>query len=94
MVYLKHTAMVFADGNKCVTEVAGGKYMQIFSQEDRAVAEPHQLSGHCEVDSRGVARPTNFIQSSEDLSVLVCCTDALQLYSLQSAIQVLVLPIY
>lgn len=80
-------SMYILDGTKCVTEVAGGKYMQFFSPEDRAVVEPGQLSSHCEGDSEGVARSTNFIQSSEDLSILICCTDALQLYSLQSAIQ-------
>lgn len=81
--------MVIAEGNKCITEVSGGKSQRFWSQENKEKAEPAQVSGYSEGKSDGVDQSTDFVQSSTDLLILLCCTDALLLCSLNSVIQVL-----
>ncbi|KMT18191.1 hypothetical protein BVRB_2g023630 isoform B [Beta vulgaris subsp. vulgaris] len=80
-------SMYILEGNKCITEVSGGKSQRFWSQENKEKAEPAQVSGYSEGKSDGVDQSTDFVQSSTDLLILLCCTDALLLCSLNSVIQ-------
>lgn len=80
-------SLYILDGTKCITEVSSGECLEFSSQEDKEQAEPAQVSGQCEANSDGVDRSTEFVQSSTDLQILLCCTNVLLLYSLKSVIQ-------
>lgn len=86
--------MVIAEGTKCIADVSGGVHLQMLSRENKEKAEPAQVSSHCEDNFDGVDQSTDFVQSTTDLQILLCCSDVLLLYSLKSVIQVLPLCFY
>ncbi|XP_021769200.1 uncharacterized protein LOC110733455 isoform X2 [Chenopodium quinoa] len=80
-------SMYILEGTKCITGVSGGEYLRFVPQEDQEKSDPAQVSGHSVGDLDKVDQSTDIVQTSTDLQILVCCTDALLLYSLKSVIQ-------
>ncbi|KNA16893.1 hypothetical protein SOVF_085080 isoform B [Spinacia oleracea] len=80
-------SMYILEGTKCIADVSGGVHLQMLSRENKEKAEPAQVSSHCEDNFDGVDQSTDFVQSTTDLQILLCCSDVLLLYSLKSVIQ-------
>ncbi|XP_074308137.1 uncharacterized protein LOC141643014 [Silene latifolia] len=80
-------SMYILEDTKCVSEIFGGTYPHALPQEDKANTETEEPSGHTDGSFEGIERSLNGVQSSENLRVLVCCTEMLLLYSFESLIQ-------
>uniref|UniRef100_A0A803M3U7 V-SNARE coiled-coil homology domain-containing protein n=1 Tax=Chenopodium quinoa TaxID=63459 RepID=A0A803M3U7_CHEQI len=79
--------IVFVEGINCITGVSGGEHLHFLSQEDQEKTDPAQVGGHSDGDLDKVDQSTDSVQTSTDLQILVCCKNALLLYSLKSVIQ-------
>ncbi|KAH9622373.1 hypothetical protein KSS87_015889 [Heliosperma pusillum] len=84
---IESPALLFAEDTKCVSETSGGTYPHTLPQEDKANTETEEPSGHTDGSFEGIDRSLNGVQSTENLRILVCCTEMLLLYSFESLIQ-------
>ena len=87
---------MYAEGN-VFSERSSENPLLISSQDPEAKTEPSQTNAHNECDlsetkSDTSAQAAYLGQSFIDSLVLLCCEDALHLYSLKSLIKVLLLP--